>query len=53
MAMRAPDLLATRSRSLLPQKAEVLTVGYKINLLAPAAGDHSEAIGPSGSPAAP
>ncbi|WP_328980072.1 PaaI family thioesterase [Streptomyces canus] len=31
--------------TLFPEDAEVLTVEYKINLLAPAAGDHLEAIG--------
>ncbi|MFD7622398.1 PaaI family thioesterase [Streptomyces sp. NPDC059802] len=31
--------------TLFPEESEVLTVGYKINLLAPAAGDHIEAIG--------
>lgn len=31
--------------TLFPEDAEVLTVEYKINLLAPATGDHIEAIG--------
>lgn len=31
--------------TLFPADAEVLTVEYKINLLAPAAGDHLEAVG--------
>ncbi|MGW5658738.1 PaaI family thioesterase [Streptomyces sp. NPDC003758] len=31
--------------TLLPEDCEVLTVEYKINLLAPAVGDHVEAIG--------
>lgn len=31
--------------TLLPEDSEVLTVEYKINLLAPASGDHLEAIG--------
>lgn len=31
--------------TLFPEDAEVLTVEYKINLLAPAVGDHIEAIG--------
>ncbi|MCG5214872.1 PaaI family thioesterase [Streptosporangium sp. KLBMP 9127] len=31
--------------TLFPGTAEVLTVEYKINLLAPAAGDHLEAVG--------
>ncbi len=31
--------------TLFPAGAEVLTVEYKINLLAPAAGDHLEAVG--------
>ncbi|MFF1649133.1 PaaI family thioesterase [Streptomyces sp. NPDC058240] len=31
--------------TLFPEESEVLTVEYKINLLAPAAGDHIEAIG--------
>ncbi|UYQ65871.1 PaaI family thioesterase [Streptomyces peucetius] len=31
--------------TLFPGDAEVLTVEYKINLLAPAAGDHIEAVG--------
>ncbi|WP_405524540.1 PaaI family thioesterase [Streptomyces canus] len=31
--------------TLFPEDAEVLTVEYKINLLAPAVGDHLEAIG--------
>ncbi|MEV6596958.1 PaaI family thioesterase [Actinoplanes sp. NPDC051346] len=31
--------------TLFPQDSDVLTVEYKINLLAPAAGDHIEAIG--------
>ena len=31
--------------TLFPEETEVLTVEYKINLLAPAAGDHIEAIG--------
>ena len=31
--------------TLMPTTAEVLTVEYKLNLLAPAAGDHLEAIG--------
>jgi len=31
--------------TLFPENTEVLTVEYKINLLAPAAGDHIEAIG--------
>ncbi|WP_437113903.1 PaaI family thioesterase [Streptomyces violaceusniger] len=31
--------------TLFPEDAEVLTVEYKINLLAPAAGDHIEAVG--------
>ncbi|MEW1720167.1 PaaI family thioesterase [Streptomyces sp. NPDC093109] len=31
--------------TLFPEHAEVLTVEYKINLLAPAAGDHIEAVG--------
>lgn len=31
--------------TLFPADAEVLTVEYKINLLAPAAGDHIEALG--------
>lgn len=31
--------------TLLPETAEVLTVEYKINLLAPATGDHLEAVG--------
>jgi uncharacterized protein (TIGR00369 family) len=31
--------------SLMPQTSEVLTVEYKLNLLAPAAGDRLEAIG--------
>ncbi|WP_030910226.1 PaaI family thioesterase [Streptomyces sp. NRRL F-5126] len=31
--------------TLFPEGTEVLTVEYKINLLAPAAGDHLEAIG--------
>ncbi|UXY17849.1 PaaI family thioesterase [Streptomyces cynarae] len=31
--------------TLLPEDCEVLTVEYKINLLAPAVGDHIEAIG--------
>ena len=31
--------------TLMPQTSEVLTVEYKLNLLAPAAGDHLEAIG--------
>ena len=31
--------------TLMPQTSEVLTVEYKLNLLAPAAGDHLEAAG--------
>jgi uncharacterized protein (TIGR00369 family) len=31
--------------TLFPEDAEVLTVEYKLNLLAPAAGDHLEAVG--------
>ncbi|MFD9006257.1 PaaI family thioesterase [Streptomyces sp. NPDC059582] len=31
--------------TLFPEDAEVLTVEYKINLLAPAVGDHIEAVG--------
>ena len=31
--------------TLFPENAEVLTVEYKINLLAPAIGDHIEAVG--------
>ncbi|MFJ8949112.1 PaaI family thioesterase [Streptomyces sp. NPDC102381] len=31
--------------TLFPEDTEVLTVEYKINLLAPAAGDHLEAVG--------
>ncbi|MFD7711184.1 PaaI family thioesterase [Streptomyces sp. NPDC059785] len=31
--------------TLFPEDSDVLTVEYKINLLAPAAGDHIEAIG--------
>ncbi|MGW8884553.1 PaaI family thioesterase [Streptomyces sp. NPDC055749] len=31
--------------TLFPENAEVLTVEYKINLLAPAVGDHIEAVG--------
>jgi uncharacterized protein (TIGR00369 family) len=31
--------------TLFPEDAEVLTVEYKINLLAPASGDHLEAVG--------
>lgn len=31
--------------TLFPEGSEVLTVEYKINLLAPAAGDHLEAVG--------
>lgn len=31
--------------TLFPEGAEVLTVEYKINLLAPASGDHLEAVG--------
>lgn len=31
--------------TLFPQESEVLTVEYKINLVAPAAGDHLEAVG--------
>lgn len=31
--------------TLFPEDAEVLTVEYKVNLLAPAAGDHLEAVG--------
>ncbi len=31
--------------TLMPETSEVLTVEYKLNLLAPAAGDHLEAIG--------
>ncbi|WP_407547736.1 PaaI family thioesterase [Streptomyces sp. Pv4-95] len=31
--------------TLFPEDSEVLTVEYKINLLAPAAGDHIEAVG--------
>jgi uncharacterized protein (TIGR00369 family) len=31
--------------TLFPEDADVLTVEYKINLLAPAAGDHLEAVG--------
>jgi uncharacterized protein (TIGR00369 family) len=31
--------------TLMPQTSEVLTVEYKLNLLAPAAGDHLEATG--------
>ncbi|MFG3243376.1 PaaI family thioesterase [Streptomyces sp. NPDC086993] len=31
--------------TLFPEESDVLTVEYKINLLAPAAGDHLEAIG--------
>ena len=31
--------------TLFPEDSEVLTVEYKINLLAPAAGDHLEAVG--------
>lgn len=31
--------------TLFPESAEVLTVEYKINLLAPAAGEHLEAVG--------
>lgn len=31
--------------TLFPSDADVLTVEYKLNLLAPAAGDHLEAIG--------
>lgn len=31
--------------TLMPSTSEVLTVEYKLNLLAPAAGDHLEAIG--------
>lgn len=31
--------------TLFPEGAEVLTVEYKINLVAPAAGDHLEAVG--------
>jgi uncharacterized protein (TIGR00369 family) len=31
--------------TVFPEKTEVLTVEYKINLMAPAAGDHIEAVG--------
>ncbi|MEU5895714.1 MULTISPECIES: PaaI family thioesterase [Streptomyces] len=31
--------------TLFPEGADILTVEYKINLLAPAAGDHIEAVG--------
>lgn len=31
--------------TLMPQTSDVLTVEYKLNLLAPAAGDHLEAVG--------
>jgi len=31
--------------TLMPRTSEVLTVEYKLNLLAPAAGDHLEAVG--------
>src|SRR5262245_27843944 len=31
--------------TLMPQTSEVLTVEYKLNLMAPAAGDHLEAVG--------
>ncbi|MGW2088322.1 PaaI family thioesterase [Streptomyces sp. NPDC001880] len=31
--------------TLFPEESDVLTVEYKVNLLAPAAGDHIEAIG--------
>ncbi|MEV4428884.1 PaaI family thioesterase [Streptomyces sp. NPDC049602] len=33
------------AHTLFPEGAEVLTVEYKINLLAPAVGDHLEAVG--------
>ena len=39
--------------TLFPDNTEVLTVEYKIDLLAPAEGDHIEAVGPSWSPDAP
>jgi uncharacterized protein (TIGR00369 family) len=33
------------AQTLFPADAEVLTVEYKLNLLAPASGDHLEAVG--------